>query len=69
MQLRTLALALVASSVTIAACGSDDVTGTNANDATVQFINASAVSLDIAQGSSVPRAMARCRTARRRSAS
>jgi hypothetical protein len=53
MQLRTLALALVASSVAIAACGSDDVTGNNANDATVQFINATAVSLDVAQGGSV----------------
>ena len=53
MQLRTLALALVASSVAIAACGSDDVTGTGANGATVQFINATAVSLDVAQGSSV----------------
>ena len=53
MQLRTLALALVASTVTIAACGSDDVTRANANNATVQFINATAVSLDIAQGNSV----------------
>jgi hypothetical protein len=53
MQLRTLALALVASSVTIAACGGDDVTGTDANHATVQFINATAVSLDVAQGGTV----------------
>jgi len=53
MQLRTLALALIASSVTLASCGSDDVTGTNANNATVQFINATAVSLDVAQGGSV----------------
>lgn len=53
MRLRTLSLALIASSVTIAACGSDDVTGTGANGATVQFINATAVSLDVAQGSSV----------------
>ena len=53
MQFRTLALALLASSVTLAACGSDDVTGTNANNATVQFINATAVSLDIAQGGTV----------------
>jgi hypothetical protein len=53
MQLRTLALALLASSVTVAACGSDGVTGTDANNATVQFINATAVSLDIAQGGAV----------------
>lgn len=50
MQLRTLALALVASSVTLAACGSDNVTGADANTATVQFINATQQSLDIAQG-------------------
>ncbi|MFL5618517.1 MAG: DUF4397 domain-containing protein [Gemmatimonadaceae bacterium] len=53
MQLRTLALALLASSGVLAACGGDDVTGTNANNATVQFINATAVSLDVAQGGTV----------------
>ena len=53
MQLRTLALALLASSVTVVACGSDEVTGTDANNATVQFINASAASLDVAQGGTV----------------
>jgi len=53
MQLRTLALALLASSVTLAACGSDDVTGADANTATVQFINATSESLDIAQGGTV----------------
>ena len=53
MQLRTLAFVLLASSVTAAACGSDNVTGTDANNATVQFINATAVSLDIAQGGAV----------------
>jgi hypothetical protein len=51
MQLRTLAVALLAS-VALAGCG-DDVTGTNANNATVQFINATAVSLDVAQGNTV----------------
>ena len=53
MQLRTLALALLASSVTVAACGSDNVTGTDANNATVQFINATGSSLDVAQGGTV----------------
>jgi hypothetical protein len=53
MQLRTLALALLASSVTVAACGSDNVTGTDANNATVQFINATSSSLDVAQGGTV----------------
>lgn len=53
MQLRTLALALLASSVTVVACGSDNVTGTDANNATVQFINATAASLDVAQGGAV----------------
>ncbi|PYP79499.1 MAG: hypothetical protein DMD35_08005 [Gemmatimonadetes bacterium] len=52
MQLRTLGLALLASSVVLAACGGDDITGT-ANNATVQFVNATSASLDIAQGSSV----------------
>ena len=50
MQFRILALALLASSVTLAACGGDSVTGTDANNATVQFINATATSLDVAQG-------------------
>ena len=53
LQLRRLALALLASSVALVACGSDDVTGTDANNATVQFINATAVSLDVAQGGTV----------------
>ena len=45
LQIRRLALALLASSVTLVACNDDDITGTNANNATVQFINATAVSL------------------------
>ena len=54
MQLRTLALALAAASVTIVACDDDgDITGLNANTATVQFINATALSLDIAQSGTV----------------
>jgi hypothetical protein len=53
LQLRRLALALLASSVALVACGGDDVTGTDANNATVQFINATAVSLDVAQGGTV----------------
>jgi len=52
LQLRRLALALLASSVALVACG-DDVTGTDANNATVQFINATEVSLDVAQGGTV----------------
>ena len=54
MQLRTLALALAAVSVGIVACDDDgDITGLNANTATVQFINATALSLDIAQSGTV----------------
>lgn len=54
MQLRTLALALAAASVALAACDDDDdITGLSANNATVQFINATALSLDIAQGGTV----------------
>jgi hypothetical protein len=53
MQFRILALALLASSVTLAACGGDSVTGTDANNATVQFINATGSSLDVAQGGTV----------------
>jgi hypothetical protein len=53
MQLRTLAFALLASSVALAACDDNDITGTNANNATVQFVNATAVSLDVAQGGTV----------------
>jgi len=53
LQLRRLALALLASSVALVACGGGDVTGTDANNATVQFINATAVSLDVAQGGTV----------------
>jgi len=54
MQLRTLALALVVSSVTLNACDDDDdITGLSSNNATVQFINATALSLDIAQGGTV----------------
>ena len=54
MQLRTLALALAAASVTLAACDNDgDITGLSSNNATVQFINATALSLDIAQGGTV----------------
>src|SRR3954469_12769358 len=53
MQLRTLALTLLTSSVVLAACDDNDITGTNANKATVQFINATAVSLDIAEGGTV----------------
>ena len=54
MQLRTLALAVAAASVTIVACDDDgDITGLNANTATVQFINATALSLDIAQSGTV----------------
>ena len=53
LQIRRLALALLASSVTLVACNDDDITGTNANNATVQFINATAVSLDVAQGGTV----------------
>ena len=53
LQFRRLAFALLASSVALVACGDDDVTGTDANNATVQFINATAVSLDVAQGGTV----------------
>ena len=53
LQFRRLAFALLASSVALVACGGDDVTGTDANNATVQFINATAVSLDVAQGGTV----------------
>jgi hypothetical protein len=54
MQLRTLALALSAATVTLVACDDDgDLTGLVSNSATVQFINATALSLDIAQGGTV----------------
>ena len=54
MQLRTLGLALLASSVTLSACDNrSDVTGLNANNATIQFINATTGSLDVAQGGTV----------------
>ena len=54
MQLRTLALALAAASVTLIACDDrDDITGLSANNATVQFINATALSLDVAQNGTV----------------
>ena len=53
MQLRTLGLAVLASSVVLAACGSDDISGTNPNNATVQFINVTSTSLDVAQGGTV----------------
>jgi hypothetical protein len=55
MQLRTLGLALLASSsVALSACDNrSDVTGVNANNATIQFINATTASLDVAQGGTV----------------
>lgn len=54
MQLRTLAVALLASSVTLAACGGDDVTGTDSGtNVRVRFINATSTSLDVGQGGTV----------------
>jgi len=54
MQLRSLALVLLASSVALAACEDDDPTGPgSSNNATVRFINATSTSLDIGQGGTV----------------
>lgn len=55
MQLRTLAVTMLAACVALAACDTgDDVTGTGtSNNATVRFINATNLSLDIGQGGSV----------------
>ena len=54
MPLRTLALALLVSTAALAACDDNgDVTGLNGNNATVQFINATSTSLDVAQGGTV----------------
>jgi hypothetical protein len=53
MQFRSLALALLASSVSIAACD-DDVTGpSSSSKATVRFINATSTSLDVGQDGTV----------------
>ena len=52
MHYRILATALVATSVALAACGEDDVTGVG-DSATVRFVNATSTSLDIAEGSTV----------------
>ena len=54
MQLRTLGLAALASSLALSACDNNpDLTGLNANNAIVQFINATTASLDVAQGGTV----------------
>ena len=53
MYYRTLATAMVAASLALAACGGDDATGPNGNNATVRFVNATAISLDIAENGTV----------------
>ena len=53
MHYRILETAMVATSVALAACGDDDVTGLEGNAATVRFVNATSTSLDIAEGGTV----------------
>ena len=53
MHHRILATAMVATSLALAACGDDDATGPNGNNATVRFVNATSTSLDIAENGAV----------------